>query len=234
MCVPGFRGPIGEGRRNPSARHIHPRYSICLDVRPPGMEFRAVVLVRRSPKIWPELRASAQYGRAMRWLICILVFGSLSACLQLGQALDSAGGTSTAGSAGSATDSDASALATGTNCGVDPSSGISLCLGISTCPDEPVDPDQLPSCGYRISGATIDLECLCGDSLCPLGSAASCLDAKALLADQSMLGVCARVADGVCTPVTQTATTTPSTSTCDKDCRTQCAGEPDCITLCGC
>jgi hypothetical protein len=41
----GFRGPIGEVRRNPSARHIHPRYSICLDVRRPGTPFRAVGLV---------------------------------------------------------------------------------------------------------------------------------------------------------------------------------------------
>ncbi|HEY5374887.1 MAG TPA: hypothetical protein VIK01_14490 [Polyangiaceae bacterium] len=37
--------PTGEGRRNPSARHIRPHYSVCLDVRRPGTEFRAVVLV---------------------------------------------------------------------------------------------------------------------------------------------------------------------------------------------
>jgi hypothetical protein len=46
MCVPGFaaRFSFAEGRRNPSARHIYPRHSICLDVRRPGTEFRAVVL----------------------------------------------------------------------------------------------------------------------------------------------------------------------------------------------
>src|SRR5450432_2070149 len=40
--------PSGEGRRNPSARQTRPRYSICLDVRQPGTEFRAVVLAHAS------------------------------------------------------------------------------------------------------------------------------------------------------------------------------------------
>jgi hypothetical protein len=38
--------PSSEGRRNPPARPFYPRYSICLDVRRPGMEFRVVVLER--------------------------------------------------------------------------------------------------------------------------------------------------------------------------------------------
>src|SRR5450432_1960566 len=44
MCVPDFRGPTSEGRRNPPARQIYPRYSICLDVGQPGTEFRVVLL----------------------------------------------------------------------------------------------------------------------------------------------------------------------------------------------
>ena len=47
MCVPDFRGRPrdgGEGRRNPPARQIYPRYSSCLDVLQPGTEFRVVVL----------------------------------------------------------------------------------------------------------------------------------------------------------------------------------------------
>jgi hypothetical protein len=36
--------PLGEGRRNPPARQIHPRYCICRDVRQPGTEFRVVGL----------------------------------------------------------------------------------------------------------------------------------------------------------------------------------------------
>ncbi len=168
----------------------------------------------------------------MRWLIVVLVLGSLSGCLQLGKALDSDDAGASAGTSGTGGDGSAGGTATGTNCGVDPSSGISLCLGISACPTVRVDPDQFPDCGYRISGSIIDLECLCGDALCPMGSAASCLDAKALLADQSAQGVCAAVADGKCTTVKQTSVS--SSSMCDKDCRAECSGDPNCITLCGC
>jgi hypothetical protein len=164
----------------------------------------------------------------MRALFLTLLLGCLgSSCLQVGspQGSDAAGNAGTSGTG-------ATAPASGTNCGVDPSSGISLCLGISSCPSVRVDPDQFPDCGYRISGSTIDLECLCGDALCPMGSAASCLDAKALLREQSAQGVCAGVADGRCQVVKQTGTN--SGSSCDKDCRSQCSGVPGCITLCGC
>src|SRR5450432_2258924 len=40
--------PTSEGRRNPPAPQIYPRYSICLDVRQPGTEFRVVVLAAPS------------------------------------------------------------------------------------------------------------------------------------------------------------------------------------------
>jgi hypothetical protein len=167
----------------------------------------------------------------MRWLIPIVLMVLLSSCLQVGKAGDS-GASADAGSAGGSAGSNGSISATGTNCGVDPSSGIALCLGTSTCPSVRVDPDQFPDCGYRIAGNTIDLECLCGDSLCPMGSAASCLDAKALLSEQSAQGVCAGIAEGRCQVVQQTSHT--SISTCDKDCRAQCGGVPGCVTLCGC
>jgi hypothetical protein len=120
----------------------------------------------------------------------------------------------------------------GTNCGVDPNSGITLCLGISSCPGARVDPEQFPDCGYRIAGSTLDLECLCGDSLCPMGSAASCLDAKALLVEQSAQAVCAGVGEGRCQLVQPMPRS--SSSTCDRDCRAQCSGVPGCVTLCGC
>jgi hypothetical protein len=169
----------------------------------------------------------------MRAWVFTLLLGSLSSCLQIGSPQGAAGGaSSSAGSAGASGTSNAPA--SGTNCGVDPSSGIALCLGISSCPTVRVDPDQFPDCGYRISGSIIDLECLCGDSLCPMGSAASCLDAKALLSEQSAQGVCAGIADGNCQVVKQTATNSSSSSSCDKECRSQCSGEPGCITLCGC
>ena len=170
----------------------------------------------------------------MRGLFLTLLLGSVCSCLQIGTPQGADGGASSTATTGigGAT----AAAASGTNCGLDPSSGISLCLGISSCPTVQVDPDQFPDCGYRISGSIIDLECLCGDSLCPMGAAASCLDAKALLSDQSAQGICAEVADGKCQVVKQTATSTSSNTSanCDKDCRAECSGEPGCITLCGC
>jgi len=168
----------------------------------------------------------------MRGVISIVLMVSLSACLQVGKASDSDPSADAGRTGASGAGSSGGAAATGTNCGVDPSSGIALCLGISSCPSVRVDPDQFPDCGYRIAGSSIDLECLCGDSLCPMGSAASCLDAKALLSEQSAQGVCAGVADGRCQRVKQTSNT--SSSSCNKECRAQCSGVPGCLTLCGC
>lgn len=167
----------------------------------------------------------------MHWLFSLWMVGTLAACAQLGMQDPNAGAAS-GGASGATGNNLGGGPTTGTNCGVDPSSGISLCLGLSRCPTVRVDPDQFPDCGFRISGAAIDLECLCGDSLCPMGSAASCLDAKALLSEQSAQGVCARVADGQCEQLKQTAPS--SSSTCDRVCRDQCSGVPGCVTLCGC
>jgi len=167
-------------------------------------------------------------------VISVVLLTALSSCLQVGGPRDSGAGESAGADAGGSagTGSSGAATATGTNCGVDPSSGIALCLGISTCPSVRVDPDQFPDCGYRIAGRSIDLECLCGDSLCPMGNAASCLDAQALLSEQSAQAVCAGIAEGRCHDVAQTASR--SSAACDKDCRAQCSGVPGCITLCGC
>jgi hypothetical protein len=167
----------------------------------------------------------------MGWLQAVLLGGSLSACAQLGLPQDS-GAAGAVGSGTAGAGSSAEVIVRGTNCGLDPGSGVSLCLGISSCPTVRVDPDQFPDCGYRIAGSTIDLECLCGDSLCPMGTAASCLDAKSLLSEQSAQGVCAAIADGRCQVVQHTSI--HSNSTCDPECRAQCSGVPGCITLCGC
>ena len=166
----------------------------------------------------------------MRGLSSIVVLVSLSSCLQVGKTSDSGSSTDEGSSGGS--NSSSSVSVTGTNCGVDPSTGVALCLGISSCPGVRVDPDQFPDCGYRIAGSRIDLECLCGDSLCPLGSAASCLDAKALLAEQSAQAVCAGVSESRCQVVQQAPRS--SDSNCDRDCRAQCSGVPGCVALCGC
>jgi hypothetical protein len=167
----------------------------------------------------------------MRCLTSIVLMVSLTACLQVGKGGDS-GSSANGGAAGAGSGGSSGGSLTGTNCGVDPSSGIALCLGISSCPSVRVDPERFPDCGFRIAGGRIDLECLCGDALCPMGSAASCLDAKALLFEESAQGVCAGIAEGRCQLLKETSST--STSSCDKDCRTQCSGVPGCITLCGC
>ena len=189
-------------------------------------------------RTWPERHVSAEYPDTMQRLIGLLALVSLPACLQIGMPGDSSsggsasGGSSSAGAAGNA----GTAPVTGVNCGVDPSSGITLCLGISSCPTVSVDPDQMPGCGYRISGTLIDLECLCNDSLCPVGAAATCADAKSLIVDQTSQGVCAGIADGRCSTVSQVAAapSTDTSSSCNTDCRDNCAGDPGCITLCGC
>jgi hypothetical protein len=155
---------------------------------------------------------------------CVL---TLASCLQLGNHAQADAGAS--GGAGG--ELDAAAAPVGANCASDPSSGVTLCSAISSCPDVPVDPDQYPGCGYRIRGSALDLECLCGDSLCPIGVALSCAQARSLLADQSALAVCAGVAEGRCTAV---ATLPHSGGSCDPECRTSCAGDPSCTVLCGC
>ncbi|HET7543770.1 MAG TPA: hypothetical protein VFK05_28055 [Polyangiaceae bacterium] len=167
----------------------------------------------------------------MRTWLPILLLAAVSSCLQFGKAHDD-GSNAEAGNSGASSAGAAGAALTGSNCGVDPSSGVALCLGISACPGVRVDPDQFPDCGFRVVGSRIDLECLCGDSLCPMGKAASCREAQSLLSEQSAQGVCAGIAEGSCQPVQQAPRS--STSSCDKECRAQCSGAPGCISLCGC
>ena len=174
-------------------------------------------------------RGLLSIGAVTRRLLALFLL-SLSSCLQLEPADDTAATAATAGTSGTTS---SPTTATGVNCGSDPSSGVTLCLGISTCPGVSVDPDQLSGCGFRVSGSTLDLECVCGDYLCPVGPPASCSDAKSLLADETTQGACTAVSDGRCTALTTNASTGTSSS-CDTSCRSDCDGEPACITACGC
>ncbi len=173
----------------------------------------------------------------MRWLLAALVILPVSACLKIGMPQDDdASSSSATGTAGTTSTDAGVTTGTGVNCGTDPASGITLCLGLSACPGVVVDSDQMPGCGYRVNGNVIDLECLCDDSLCPVGSAASCADAKALLQDQTSQGVCVGISEGRCTTVSQAVTNagTNTASSCDKDCRANCVNDPACIQFCGC
>jgi hypothetical protein len=179
--------------------------------------------------------------------IAALVALPLVACLQqlstgTGTTDPASGGGSTASSS-SSTDAPA-----GAECGTDPQSGVTLCEQTSLCPGVSVDQGALPGCGFRIHpGNVIDLECLCADSLCPIGIPETCDQATQLLSSQTSLTVCQQASDGRCVQVTGSdagaspttgSTTTPTTtatpSTCDKVCEGECAGEPNCIQLCGC
>ncbi len=124
--------------------------------------------------------------------------------------------------------------AQGADCIVESSTGVHICTAISTCPNVLIDHDVYPNCGWRIRGQALDLECACNGMVCPLGSPATCDQAAKLLADQTEMQVCQQVNEGRCTPGTGASGKTPPQSSCDKTCAGECAGDPNCVRLCGC
>jgi hypothetical protein len=86
------------------------------------------------------------------------------------------------------------------------------------------------------AGATLDLECVCGDSLCPIGVATNCNDAQKLLGAQSALLVCQQVNDGRCVTLSVDAGNSggATSTTCDHTCQSECGGDPSCMQICGC
>jgi hypothetical protein len=123
--------------------------------------------------------------------------------------------------------------ATGAGCAQDRETGITLCAALSLCPTIVVDPDLYPNCGFRVRGEVIDLECVCSGSLCPIGVAATCAEAKQLLAGQNATMVCSQINEGRCTSAAHPAPS-GSSSPCDHTCSSQCGGDPGCIKSCGC
>jgi hypothetical protein len=121
----------------------------------------------------------------------------------------------------------------GTNCFEDLRARTILCGQIDTCPGVDVDPTLFPDCGFRMhAGSLLDLECLCGDAMCPVGVATDCNQAKQLLAMQNAFVVCLQQAEGRCVQIV-----TPNADAgraCDTTCRSGCAGSPSCLQLCGC
>jgi hypothetical protein len=165
----------------------------------------------------------------------------VSGCLQLATGADGGAGTasgssssSDAGAAGAAAAGGGKGATSGTDCTTDPASQITLCEQIANCPGVVVDPGAFPGCGFRLyAGSLYDLECGCGDSLCPLGVPTSCADAQRLLdQEQSSVLVCQQVGEGTCLPLATDAGA--ATSPCDRECESQCAGDPTCIQMCGC
>lgn len=144
-------------------------------------------------------------------------------------------GSNGSGGVGGGTSSDAGA-AEGVSCGADPNTGATLCLGISLCPKLLVDQAAFPACGFRVRSNALDVECSCAGELCPLGAAASCAELEKLLAQQTEGTVCAQISAGTCEQGGTGSSSSSSSggSSCDKGCRDLCAGEPSCITQCGC
>jgi len=187
---------------------------------------------------------------AIRRLGGLLLLGAAlaaSGCLDLEKVLGgdagagSGGGSGSGSSSGSSSGGDGGSTGSGTHgaqsgtgCATDATSGITLCEAIDACPGIAVDQGAYPGCGWRMSAASLyDLECACGDALCPIGTPTSCADAQQLLdQSQSSVLVCQQASEGTCIPLAPSSGGTPSG--CDKSCESQCAGEPGCIQLCGC
>lgn len=113
----------------------------------------------------------------------------------------SSGDTTPPPAADAASDTTVSPDAAGIECGVDPETGVTLCVGNVNCPSVSVDQDLYPGCGYRLHAdpTVLDLECACYGQVCPIGIASTCAQATALMQDQSQYTVCMQVNEGRCT-----------------------------------
>ncbi|HEY5242143.1 MAG TPA: hypothetical protein VIJ22_11780 [Polyangiaceae bacterium] len=182
----------------------------------------------------------------MRWHLVTLALLApvLPGCLSLmttdtgdaGASSSSSSGSSSGGTA-SGSSSGGTGATSGTNCTTDPQSGITLCEQIANCPGVDVDPGAFPGCGFRLyASSTFDLECGCGDALCPIGTPVSCATALQLLDQEgSSLNVCQQLDEGTCLSlIGDGGASSANSSGCDKACEAQCAGDPNCIQLCGC
>jgi len=143
----------------------------------------------------------------------------------------------------SSDDASTASGASGTGCTQDPTTGITLCTGLSECSSIAIDQSALAGCGFRVhaGSALIDLECLCGTDLCPIGVPDTCAQASTLLSGLTSLVVCEQDSEGKCVQEeaaeagTSTGSgTTSTTSTCNNQCLVSCGAAPDCQQLCGC
>ena len=161
-----------------------------------------------------------------------LALGCLDMMTQSSETADAAAGASDAGAAGEAG-------IVGGGCGVERNSGIELCVATSMCPSVVVDTQAMPSCGFRVRGAAVDLVCACGASICPVGVFSTCAEASQLLANQTEQGVCVQVAEGRCLESNASSSSSGSTSSggnpaCDRDCMRECGGGAGCASVCNC
>jgi hypothetical protein len=171
---------------------------------------------------------------------------AFAACLVVGCGIEqltqgsgsSSSSASTAGDGGADGGGDSGVV--GAGCGVETGSSTQLCVATSLCPKVVVDTTAMPHCGFRIKGASSELVCGCGDSLCSMGAFTTCAQAAALLTSQTEQAVCTQLAEGRCSAGVPTPSTTSSSSSssggsaCDKTCMSECGGGAACASICGC
>ena len=160
--------------------------------------------------------------------LCVALAGCSGFGLSTGDGSGGGGSGGTGGSGGST-----SASVTGVDCGSDPDTGATLCLGISACPGFLVDTDSFPNCGFRISGSAIDLECLCTGELCSAG-ATTCTAVEQVMKTETYVDVCNTLSDGLCTDVSSGTAPDAAAKACTQNCVSMCAGDPTCIAACSC
>jgi hypothetical protein len=161
-----------------------------------------------------------------RALLATMMLLALSSCIKGPSTTKNDAGTAGGGAGG----------ATGVECGPDPTSGVTLCVGTTACPHANIDLTIFPSCGYKTITPSFDLECVCnGNMLCQIGVAATCADVAPLLAKKTSNDICN--GNGACVAVSPTPPGTggSTSSTCDPGCRSDCAGSLACEhDVCGC
>lgn len=127
----------------------------------------------------------------------------------------------------------------GGGCGIEQGSGVELCAATSMCPSVVVDTQAMPTCGFRVRGAAVDLVCACGTAICPMGAFATCAEATQLLTNQTAQGVCIQLAEGRCVESAGSSSSSSSSSSggnpaCDRDCMRDCGGGAACAAVCNC
>jgi hypothetical protein len=134
--------------------------------------------------------------------------------------------------------------ATGTGC-TELTTSVTLCTGVSDCPDVSVNQSVYPECGFLVQDSAVYLACLCTSYLCLIGQGqpTTCDEAATLLQASNEGTVCGEANNNQCAAISG-GTTTGDASTdatdsdagsgCTMDCQSMCSGVPDCLTACGC
>ncbi len=122
-------------------------------------------------------------------------------------------------------------------CTTDPTTGGTTCLASLLCPSVTIDAVAYAGCGY-LPGATLDVECVCGNFLCPITVGTSCTQlTEALTNNVSSQDFCdqaAQVSGSACRTAVATGAGGGGSTTCDQTCLAACGTGPNCDNLCGC